>query len=419
VSFTRDMMIRYTFTAKRQGFARLVSRASMLGMVLGVASLITVLSVMNGFAAELRDRILSLVPHAVVVSSAGVLTEWQPLAIKLQGAPLVENVAPFIDDVALIQSSSRRTGSQIRGIDVEAQRGVNNLHEQIVSGNLKTLQSKPFTIALGRSLANQLGVMTGDDVEVVLPTLSVTPLGVFPRVRKLLVVAEFEVGSSIDAVQSYVSLETARRLFSRNGIDGLQLDLGSPDRVAKAIPVLREKLRNMEGPGTEPQLTIADWRESQGSLFAAVKMEKIMVGVLLLAVIAVAAFNIISTLTMSVTEKARDIAVLRVLGFTSLGVMTLFLGHGLLIGVVGIAIGAGLGVFLALWITEIASLLERLMGVQLFDPSVYYIGRLPSELQWGDVAITTCLALILSVLATVYPAWRASQISPVEVLNNG
>jgi lipoprotein-releasing system permease protein len=182
---------------------------------------------------------------------------------------------------------------------------------------------------------------------------------------------------------------------------------------------LREKLRNMEGPGTEPQLTIADWRESQGSLFAAVKMEKIMVGVLLLAVIAVAAFNIISTLTMSVTEKARDIAVLRVLGFTSLGVMTLFLGHGLLIGVVGIAIGAGLGVFLALWITEIASLLERLMGVQLFDPSVYYIGRLPSELQWGDVAITTCLALILSVLATVYPAWRASQISPVEVLNNG
>ena len=413
------MMIRYTFTAKRQGFARLVSRASMLGMILGVASLITVLSVMNGFAAELRDRVLSLVPHAVVVPSEGGLTQWQSLAIELQNSPVVKNVAPFIDDVALIQSSSRRVGSQIRGIDVPAQRGVNNLHERIVSGNLEELQSRPFTIALGRSLAGQLGVMTGDVVEVVLPTLSVTPLGVFPRVRNLLVVAEFEVGSSIDAVQSYVGLETAKRLFSRGGIDGLQLDLGSPDRVAEAVPALREKLRGMVGKDTAPDLTIADWRESQGSLFAAVKMEKIMVGVLLLAVIAVAAFNIISTLTMSVTEKARDIAVLRVMGFTSLGVMALFLGHGLLIGAVGIAIGAGLGVFLALWISELATLLEQLMGVQLFDPSVYYIGRLPSELQWSDVAITTCLALILSVLATVYPAWRASRISPVEVLNNG
>ena len=413
------MMIRYTFTAKRQGFARLVSRASMLGMILGVASLITVLSVMNGFAAELRDRVLSLVPHAVVVPSEGGLTQWQSLAIELQNSPVVKNVAPFIDDVALIQSSSRRVGSQIRGIDVPAQRGVNNLHERIVSGNLEELQSRPFTIALGRSLAGQLGVMTGDVVEVVLPTLSVTPLGVFPRVRNLLVVAEFEVGSSIDAVQSYVGLETAKRLFSRGGIDGLQLDLGSPDRVAEAVPELREKLRGMVGQDTAPDLTIADWRESQGSLFAAVKMEKIMVGVLLLAVIAVAAFNIISTLTMSVTEKARDIAVLRVMGFTSLGVMALFLGHGLLIGAVGIAIGAGLGVFLALWISELATLLEQLMGVQLFDPSVYYIGRLPSELQWSDVAITTCLALILSVLATVYPAWRASRISPVEVLNNG
>ena len=413
------MMIRYTFTAKRQGFARLVSRASMLGMILGVASLITVLSVMNGFAAELRDRVLSLVPHAVVVPSEGGLTQWQSLAIELQNSPVVKNVAPFIDDVALIQSSSRRVGSQIRGIDVPAQRGVNNLHERIVSGNLEELQSRPFTIALGRSLAGQLGVMTGDVVEVVLPTLSVTPLGVFPRVRNLLVVAEFEVGSSIDAVQSYVGLETAKRLFSRGGIDGLQLDLGSPDRVAEAVPTLREKLRGMVGQDTAPDLTIADWRESQGSLFAAVKMEKIMVGVLLLAVIAVAAFNIISTLTMSVTEKARDIAVLRVMGFTSLGVMALFLGHGLLIGAVGIAIGAGLGVFLALWISELATLLEQLMGVQLFDPSVYYIGRLPSELQWSDVAITTCLALILSVLATVYPAWRASRISPVEVLNNG
>ncbi|MDA7584117.1 lipoprotein-releasing ABC transporter permease subunit [Luminiphilus sp.] len=415
MSFTRDMMIRYTFTGRRQGFTKLISRASMLGMVLGVASLITVLSVMNGFASELRDRILSLVPHAVVTSSEGSLIQWQELSTQLQTAPSVQSVAPFIEDVALLQSRSRRVGSQITGVDLAAQRGVSDLHRRIIAGDLTRLESEPFTIALGSTLAGQLGAITGDVIEVVLPTLSVTPLGVFPRVRKLMIVAEFEVGSSIDAVQSYVGLETAARLFARRGIDGLQIDLGSPDNVSEAVPALRQMLHN----GANPHLTVEDWRDSQGSLFAAVKMEKIMVGILLLAVIAVAAFNIISTLTMSVTEKARDIAVLRVMGFTSLGVMGLFLGHGLLIGSVGITIGAILGVCLAIWISDIASLVEGLTGMQLFDPSVYYIGRLPSELQWGDVVITVCLALLLSVMATVYPAWRASRISPVEVLNNG
>lgn len=419
MSFTRDMMIRYTFTGRREGFARLVSRASMLGMILGVASLITVLSVMNGFALELRDRILSLVPHAVVSSPGNSLTQWQQLASELQTVPSVESVAPFIEDIALLQSRSRRVGSQVTGIDLKAQRGVSDLHERILSGDLGLLQSQPFTIALGSTLAGQLGAMAGDVIEVVLPTLSVTPLGVFPRVRKLVVVAEFEVGSSIDAVQSYVSLETAGRLFARRGVDGLQVDLGSPDNVADAAPPLREMLRMTTAVSSPSDLVITDWRDSQGSLFSAVKMEKIMVGILLLAVIAVAAFNIVSTLTMSVTEKARDIAVLRVMGFTSLGVMGLFLGHGLLIGSVGIAIGAVLGVLLALWVSDIAIIMEQLIGVQLFDPSVYYIGRLPSELQWGDVAITTGLALLLSVIATVYPAWRASRISPVEVLNNG
>ena len=387
----------------------------MLGMVLGVASLITVLSVMNGFASELRDRILSLVPHAVVTSSEGSLIQWQELSTQLQTAPSVQSVAPFIEDVALLQSRSRRVGSQITGVDLAAQRGVSDLHRRIIAGDLTRLESEPFTIALGSTLAGQLGAITGDVIEVVLPTLSVTPLGVFPRVRKLMIVAEFEVGSSIDAVQSSVGLETAARLFARRGIDGLQIDLGSPDNVSEAVPALRHMLHN----GANPHLTVEDWRDSQGSLFAAVKMEKIMVGILLLAVIAVAAFNIISTLTMSVTEKARDIAVLRVMGFTSLGVMGLFLGHGLLIGSVGITIGAILGVCLAIWISDIASLVEGLTGMQLFDPSVYYIGRLPSELQWGDVVITVCLALLLSVMATVYPAWRASRISPVEVLNNG
>ena len=167
MSFTRDMMIRYTFTGRRQGFTKLISRASMLGMVLGVASLITVLSVMNGFASELRDRILSLVPHAVVTSSEGSLIQWQQLSTQLQTAPSVQSVAPFIEDVALLQSRSRRVGSQITGIDLAAQRGVSDLHRRIIAGDLTRLESEPFTIALGSTLAGQLGAITGDVIEVV------------------------------------------------------------------------------------------------------------------------------------------------------------------------------------------------------------------------------------------------------------
>ena len=411
MSFSRDMVIRYTFRGRRRGFSRVVARASMLGMVLGVASLITVLSVMNGFAGELRTRILSLVPHARVVPTEGSIQSWQTVAEDIEQSPGVQSVAPYMEDTVLLQSRYRRQGSRITGIDLERQRTVSELHQRVIAGDLGQLAAQPFTLALGSSLARQLGVVPGDSLEVVLPTLSVTPLGVFPRTRNLLVVAEFEVGSSLDALQSYVSLDTARRLFARPGVDGLQLDLGSPDAVSGAVPTLRQRL----AAGME----IIDWRDSQGSLFAAVRMEKIMVGVLLLAVIAVAAFNIVSTLTMSVTEKSRDIAVLRVMGVTAGGIMLLFMGHGLLLGAVGIFVGAVLGVLLSLGIADLAAWIERVTGAQLFDPAVYYIGRLPSDLFWTDVLATTLLALLLSTLATLYPAWRASRIAPAEVLDNG
>lgn len=411
MSFSSDMMLRYTFRGRRRGFSRIVARASMLGMVLGVASLITVLSVMNGFAGELRNRILSLVPHVKVVPTVGTLENWQDLSAELGALPEVLAVAPFMEETVLLQSWTRRQGSRMTGVEPALQRGVSDLHQRVVWGDLTELEAQPFSVALGSALAAQLGVGVGDTVEVVLPTLSVTPFGILPRMRKLRVVAQFEVGSSLDAVQSYVGLDTASRLFARSGVDGLQLDLGHPDRVAVVGPTLRD--------GLGANLAISDWRASQGSLFSAVRMEKIMVGLLLLAVVAVAAFNIVSTLTMSVTEKSRDIAVLRVMGFTSLGVMGLFVGHGLLIGAVGIALGAILGVLLSLSIADIAAFIERVFEVNLFDPSVYYIGRLPSDLLWSDVLITTGLALLLSILATLYPAWRASRISPAEVLNYG
>ena len=411
MSFSRDMVLRYTFQGGRHGFSRLVARASMLAMVIGVASLITVLSVMNGFAGELQSRILALVPHVLIKPKSGALEEWVGLAASLERHPGVQGVAPFVEDVALLQAWTRRHGSRVTGIDLSAQRRVSDLHEHVVAGDLAGLEQTPFTLAIGSGLARQLAVSVGDSIDIVLPTLTVTPLGTLPRTRELRLVAVFEVGSSIDAQQSYVSLETARRLFARPGVDGLQVDLGDAETVGRRSGALRTTLGD--------DYVISDWRSSQGSLFAAVRMEKIMVGVLLLAVVAVAAFNIVSTLTMSVTEKSRDIAVLRVMGVTSRGILWIFFAHGVLLGLLGIIVGAILGIALSLNISELALLLEKIVGFQLFDPTVYYIGRLPAELEWLDVVVTVVIALSLSALATLYPAWRAANILPTEVLDHG
>lgn len=383
----------------------------MLGMVLGVASLITVMSVMNGFAEELNARILALVPHGTITASSGQIKDWQSLAETVAVQPDVVGVAPVIDDTVLMGAWGQQRGVTVSGIDLTAQRSVNTLHQHVVSGALSALEIEPFTVVLGTTLARILGVGPGDAVDVTLPTVSVTPLGILPRNRALKVVGVFEVGTDLDATQAWVSLDTARRLFTRAGVDGLQLQFSSLARARAGLDELANRL-----PG---HLTITDWRTSQGSLFTAVQMEKITIGVLLMAVIAVAAFNIVSTLTMSVTEKQGDIAVLRVLGLSSRAILWLFIGHGVLLGVLGIAVGTVLGVSLSLWISELAVWLEGLAGQPLFDPQVYYIGRLPSVLRGSDVLITVFGALGLSLLATLYPSWRAARIQPVEALNNG
>jgi lipoprotein-releasing system permease protein len=297
------------------------------------------------------------------------------------------------------------------GIDLSAQPAVNTVDQHIVRGNWDALAEQRFSVALGSTLARILGVTVGDEVEVLLPRLTVTPLGIFPRVKRLVVVAEFEVGADPDASQSYVSLDTARRLLGRGEVDGLQIKVDELFAAPEITAALKQAL--------PADLIVTDWRSSQGSLFTAVQMEKITGGLLLLSVVAVAAFNIVSTLTMSVTEKRTDIAVLRVLGASSRSILLVFIGYGMLLGVMGVVLGAILGVTLALHISEFATLVEQITGVSLFDPTVYYIGRLPSVLIWSDVFITVAAGLVLSFVATLYPAWRAAQISPVEVLNHG
>ena len=300
----------------------------------------------------------------------------------------------------------RQQGAQLTGIDPARQSGVSDLAAAMLTGSLDALDT-PFAVVLGVSLARSLGVGTGDSVRVILPQITVTPLGSFPRSRRLEVVGLFEVGAQQDATQAFLSLATMQRLLRSGGTHGVQLratDLWKAPTLAPDLGAL---------PG---DVTFRPWSETQGSLFRAVRMEKITVSALLLGVVLVAAFNIIATLVMAVTEKRGDIAVLRSMGATPGEVMTIFLVQGLALGGFGIVVGALLGVVLSLNVADIVLFFERLSGARLFDPSVYFISRLPADLQRGDVLFVVAAALLLSVAAAVYPAWRASRIAPAEVL---
>ena len=379
--------------------------ASMLGMALGVASLITVLSVMNGFGAELRGRILALVPHGfVTVESMDLVPD---VSERVAGVDGVEAVAPYLRETLLLSGPYRQQGAAIFAIDPVEQSAVSSLERFMVSGELQSLD-EPFTVVLGTALARSLGVFPGDEILALLPQLRITPLGSFPRTRRLTVVGLFEVGAQQDSQVGYVSLETGESLASRNAERGLQLratdmmvapELGAPMDQALA------------GQGD-----YLPWSETQGTLFRAIRMEKITVALLLLSVVLVAAFNIVSTLAMAVTEKRTDIAVLRTMGATPWSVSKIFLAQGLGLALFGVLAGAFIGVLLATSIADVVAYFEQLFGTSLFDPRVYYISRLPSDLQMVDVFAVIGASTLLSILAVLYPAWRASRVAPAEVL---
>ena len=401
--------LRYSFSRKRNRFTSVIAMVSMLGMVLGVASLITVLAVMNGFAGELRGRILSLVAHGYIVSVDGGMAQWQQLSLQVEASPAVVAASPYITDKVIFSSGRTLRGGVLTAKEPQRENRVSGLSEAMRSGSLTSLEGEGFNVVLGVALARILGVGPGDQVEVVVPRLTVTPLGVFPRSKRLTVSGLFEIGAQPDAYQAYVSLATGQNLLGqREQVDGLRVktrDLFSaPDTMAQLDEALT-------GP-----YTVKDWSQTQGSLFRAVKLEKLMVSLLLLSVVTVAAFNIVSTLVMSVAEKRRDIAVLRTMGARARGIMAIFVAHGLGLATAGISIGALLGVTLATNISSITAFVEDTLGVKWFDPTVYFISELPSDLQWADVLAVVLASLCLSLLATLDPAWRAARIAPAEVL---
>jgi lipoprotein-releasing system permease protein len=401
--------VRYSFSRKRNRFTSVIATVSMLGMVLGVASLIVVLAIMNGFAGELRGRILSLVPHGFVESEQGGIAQWPELMRQINASPGVLAVSPYITEKAILGNARSKRGAVLTAIDPELESGVSKLPAAMMAGDLDSLQGDGFNVVLGATLASMLRVVPGDYVEVTVPRLTVTPLGLFPRSKRLRVSGLFEIGAQPDAYQAYISLATGQKLLgSKGSVDGLQVKTRDLFEAPQIMRTLAAEL--------PASYVVKDWSQTQGSLFRAVKLEKIMVSLLLLSVVAVAAFNIVSTLVMSVAEKRRDIAVLRTMGARASGIMAIFVAHGLVLAGVGISVGALVGVLLATNIAAITAAVENTLGMKLFDPAVYFISELPADLQGSDVALVVTASFVLSLLATLYPAWRAASIAPAEVL---
>jgi lipoprotein-releasing system permease protein len=400
--------LRYVRAKRRNHFISFISLTSMLGLMLGVAVLILVLSVMNGFDHELRSRVLGMVPHTRIEAPSG-MTDWQPLADRLMQRERVIGAAPFVQQQGMFSIGGRNEGAMVNGIEPQAEAKVSIIDENMVQGSLDDLKAGEWKVVLGELLARRLGVGVGDRVTLLVPEASITPGGVFPRLKRFTVSGIFSVGADLDASLAYAHIADMQTLARMgDAVGGLRLEF---DDLFAAHGETRKIIDEL-GPGYRG----IDWTQTHGNLFQAIQMEKRMIGLLLTVIVAVAAFNIVSTLVMVVTDKKADIAILRTIGATPGSIMGIFIVQGLAIGIIGILIGLGVGVTLALTIADLIAWFEATTGIHFLDANVYFISYLPSRLEWSDVGVITSAAFVLTFLSTLYPAWRASRIQPADVL---
>ncbi len=402
--------LRYTGAKRRNHFISFISLISIGGIGLGVAALITVLSVMNGFEQELRTRILGMASHASISGYRKPLTGWQGLAERAKEHPEVLGVAPYVQGETMLTKGKKVSGALVRGILPELEPAVSSVGEHMRRGRLDELEAGEYRIILGSELAYSLGASVGDQLTMVTPQANFSPAGILPRLRRFRVTGIFDVGMyEYDRGVALVRLEDAARLFQLdNGITGLRLKLKD---LFKAPGVSRE-LADQLGVG----LRVEDWTRQHANFFRAVQTEKRVMFVILTLIVAVAAFNIVSTLVMVVTDKRADIAILRTLGATPGVILRVFMIQGALIGMLGTALGVIGGVALALNVETIVPAIESAFGMQFMPADVYYISDLPSKLNWADVWQIGTVAFLLSFLATLYPSWRAARTQPAEAL---
>ncbi|ODS24616.1 cell division protein FtsX [Candidatus Endobugula sertula] len=400
--------LRYIRARRRNQFISFISGFSLVGMVLGTMALILILSVMNGFDREIKQRILSAVPHGFIDQSPR-LKNWQALSQEISSVPHIIASAPYIGGYGMLSSRTTIRSMQLQGILPEEEKQVSIVDRYMIKGTMDHLQPGEYGIVLGRLLAYFLRVDIGDKVLMTLPDVSITPAGLFPRVKRFKVVGIFEVGAQIDQSLAMIHLTDAQKLFRYGqSVQGLRLKMDDIYYAQVVVENLQQAL------GDAYQLT--DWSHTQGSLFQAVQMEKRMVTLLLLIIIAVAALNILTGLLLMVADKRSDIAVLRTLGMTTRQVMGIFMTQGSVVGILGIVIGSLLGCLLALSISDLMTWIEQLLGLKVFDPNVYFISQIPSDLRQSDVLLICGAGITMSVLATLYPAYHATQVEPAEVL---
>ncbi|MGQ0502039.1 MAG: lipoprotein-releasing ABC transporter permease subunit [Panacagrimonas sp.] len=402
--------LRYTRAKRRNHFISFISGASMFGIAIGVTALITVLSVMNGFERELRTRILGMASHATISAYQRELVGWQDVAKKARADKEIEAVAPYIEGEAMLRMGQQLSGTLLRGILPEDEKGVSDIGKNIKAGSLESLQPGAYNIVLGWELAQTLGVAPGDKIDLMIPVASITPAGVLPRFRRFTVSGVFRVGMyEFDRGMVLIHLADAQALYRMGeGVTGVRLKLFDLFRAPAVSRDLAETLKGI--------YFVNDWTRSHANFFKAVATEKIVMFIILSLIVAVAAFNIVSTLVMVVQDKQADIAILRTLGARPHSIMAIFMVQGSIIGVIGTALGVIGGVTLALNVEALVPLIEAATGHQFLSPDVYYISDLPSQLEASDVIRISVLSLALGLLSTLYPAWRASRVQPAEAL---
>ena len=404
---------RYTRAGRagrRNRFISFISGVSMLGIALGVAALIIVLSVMNGFQKEVRDRMLSVVSHIEVTDvDANALPDWRATADTARRNPEVIGAAPFVASQALIARGDDMRGLIVRGIVPAEEATVTDLARQLKDTTLARLVPGSWGVVLGAELARSLGVANGDKVTIVMPGGQVTPAGIVPRLRTLTVVGTFDAGHyEYDSGLALVHLEDAAKLFRVEGPTGVQLRLKDLNRA----PIVAAQLAQSLGP----RAAVRDWTSTNRNWFAAVQVEKRLMFIILTLIVAVAAFNLVSTLVMTVTDKRADIAILRTLGASPRSVMGIFMVQGAASGIIGTMGGVLLGLLVAFNIDVIVPAIESVLQVSFLPSSVYLISRMPSDPQQGDIVPIVVISLVLAFIATLYPSWRASRMQPAEAL---
>jgi lipoprotein-releasing system permease protein len=412
LSFEWLVGLRYTRAGRRSGrssFISFISLISMSGIGLGVAALIIVLSVMNGFQKEVRDRMLSVLPHIEVFDASGVIPDWKATALEAQKNPAVLGAAPYVDAQSMIINGDVMRGAILRGILPEEEPKVSIVATKVKAGKLTDLREGAFNIILGIDLARSMHVGIGEKVTLAAPEGQLTPAGTIPRLKAFTVVGIFEAGHyEFDSSMAFIHMNDAEKFFRQDAPTGVRLKIND---MLKAPQVAFELSHQLHG-----NLIARDWSQQNTNYFAAVKTEKIMMFIILALIILVASFNLISSLVVTVSEKQADIAILRTLGASPTSIMKIFLIQGGIVAFMGTALGVFFGVVVALNIDVIVPFIERLLGIQFLAREVYVISTLPSDLHWDDVLSISSISVVMAFLSTIYPSWRAARVKPAEAL---